>query len=603
MTGVCSSAEPVNTAKIPGGLEGVWDANKYISTDEIKPGMHAYCLTVYKGTEIEKFGLEVLSVVRDFNPGRDAILVRGTDERFIHTGPVAGCSGSPVYIEGRLAGALAFGWTFSKDPLYGVTPIANMLVAGTGNSRSDDAGQMTGGSSGLNFDFSKPIDLKEVEKKIFATGKSARRDFSGVTLLPSPLVVSGLTNSAMSDLAEAFEPLGFEVVSGGGTGGQSSDACDIKLVPGGCLVVPLMTGDATIEAVGTVTEVRGGDVYGFGHSFLGYGRVDMPMATGQIHTVMSSLMRSFKIGTSIKIVGALTADEATAVHGQIGTQARMIPLRVKVTRYNDPNLSGRVYNCQIVDNRTLTPQLLRVGISDLIQLRGALPPDNTLYYKGNIELDNGQTISFDNVSTGQDLAEVIRDSISPAALLINNPYDKIKIKSFDLDVNVSDKNVSAGIWSVELSQSKVKPGGRLGVDVAMERFLKQKQKYTFDFVIPKNTPPGTYQLIVCGGYDYEEFLRRMTPYRFTPENLDTLVGALNDVLAIDRDGLYCMLVLPEGGVAIENAELPDLPATKALVLGDATRAAKMQVYPGWLEKKIRTGFVLAGQQVMGVTVE
>jgi hypothetical protein len=609
---VCCAAEFRSEGNVPSGLEGIWDANRYISAGEIKPGMEAYCLTVYKGSAVEKFGLEVLSVVKDFMPGRDAILVRGTDERFIHTGPVAGCSGSPVYIEGRLAGALAFGWTFSKDPLYGVTPIADMLRVGTGGPDfaqvATPGRQMTEGGPGFNFDLSKPIDLKDVEKKISAGFSSARRDFSGMTMLPSPLVVSGMTDSVRADLAQVFEPLGFEVVNGGGgsttpAAGGSSDVCETAFVPGGCLVVPLMAGDITIEAVGTVTEVRGNDVYGFGHSLLGYGGVDLPMATGQIHTVVSSVMRSFKVGTSTKIAGALTTDESTAVRGKIGAQARMIPLKVKITRYNDPNLAGRVYNCQIVDNRTLTPLVLRAGVSGLVQMRGALPPDNTLYYKGNIELDNGQTISFENISTGQELAEVIRDGVSPAALLMNNPYSKVKIKSFDFDIRVSEKNVLAGIWSVELSQSKVKPGENLEVDVVLERFLAQKQKYTFDFVVPKDTPAGTYQLIVCGGYDYEEFLKMALPFRFVPENLDTLVGAINDVLAIDRDELHCMLILPGGGVALENAELPGLPATKALVLGDATRAAKMQVYPGWLEKKVRTGFVLVDQQVMNVTVE
>ena len=125
---VCGSRAGLEArGAVPQGLEGIWDPARYISVDEIKPGMEAYCLTVYKGTTVEKFGVEVLSVVHDFMPGRDAILVRGTDERFIHTGPVAGCSGSPVYIDGRLAGALATGWQFSKDPLYGVTPIADML--------------------------------------------------------------------------------------------------------------------------------------------------------------------------------------------------------------------------------------------------------------------------------------------------------------------------------------------------------------------------------------------------------------------------------------------------------------------------------------------
>ena len=117
----------------PKGTEGVWDPARYISIDEIKPGMQAYCLTEYGIAGIEKFGLEIVDVVRNIEPGRNAILVKGTDERFMRTGPVAGCSGSPVYIEGRLAGALAFAWPFSKDPLYGATPIEEMLRVGQGS--------------------------------------------------------------------------------------------------------------------------------------------------------------------------------------------------------------------------------------------------------------------------------------------------------------------------------------------------------------------------------------------------------------------------------------------------------------------------------------
>ncbi|NQT01633.1 MAG: hypothetical protein HQ580_06400, partial [Planctomycetes bacterium] len=137
-------------------LEGIWDPAKYIGLDEIKPGMEAYCLTEYGVAGIEKFGLKVVDVVRDFEPGLDVILVSGTDERFIHTGPVAGCSGSPVYINGRLAGALAYAWPYAKDPLYGVTPIAEMLKVGLGGQTAG-SDQSTG--QGLSvFDFSKPLD-------------------------------------------------------------------------------------------------------------------------------------------------------------------------------------------------------------------------------------------------------------------------------------------------------------------------------------------------------------------------------------------------------------------------------------------------------------
>src|SRR4030042_1151375 len=148
-----------NRAGASNVLEGIWDPAKYISLDEIKPGMEAYCLTEYGVAGIEKFGMEVVDVVRNINPSsgpgsRDAILVKGTDERFIHTGPAAGCSGSPVYIDGRLAGALAFTWSYSKDPLYGVTPIEYMLRVG---SLSAEKGNTDG--PGVASDFSAPIDF------------------------------------------------------------------------------------------------------------------------------------------------------------------------------------------------------------------------------------------------------------------------------------------------------------------------------------------------------------------------------------------------------------------------------------------------------------
>ncbi len=585
---------------IPQGLEGLWDPAKYISIDEVRPGMEAYCLTVYKGAEVEKFGLDVISVVRDIMPDRDAILVRGTDERFIQTGPVAGCSGSPVYIAGRLAGALAFGWSFSKDPLYGVTPIEEMLRVGSLPAEQGGSVSLTDGP-GLAFDFSGPIDFSQVEKKISAVSSfkgPCSLPGGGATTLPMPLVVSGLPDSVRADLDSSLGPSGFMVVSGGGAG---SDVCDIKLVPGACLSVPLVMGDIIIDVVGTVTEVRGEEIYGFGHSFLGYGRIDLPMATGEVHTVVSNLLRSFKVATSGKVVGALTIDESAAVRGKIGAEARMIPLTIKVSRYNDNE--PRQYNCLVADNRILTPLLLRVTIAGAALMRGDLPPDNTIQYNGTIELDGAEPVTFENVSTGTELAELIRDSISPAALLMNNPYRQVKIKSVDLNIQIKEKNITSAIWSVGLSRSRVKRGENLDVEVVTESFQAQKRAYTFSFVVPQDTPPGIYPLIVCGGYGYEEFLKKSVPHRFVPENLDTLVGAINDVLAIGRDELHCILVLQAGGVALENAELPDLPATKALVLGDAKRAITMQVFPGWIDKSVRTDGIIIEKKLMNITVE
>lgn len=609
----CMAAEQLGRGNLPAEVAGIWDPNKYISIDEVRPGMEAYCLTVYKGTEIEKFGLEVLSVVRDIWPGRNVILVQGTDERFIHTGPVGGCSGSPVYIDGRLAGALAFGWTFSKDPLYGVTPIEEMLRVGLGgSSRAGDAGLE---GAAFAFDFSRPIDLAEAYRKIMAvdvprqealaiargTTKRFLPRLGSLEPLPCPIVASGLPQEAVAELDLLARHFGTVVVSGFGGGSAQGQSSEVKLVPGACLSVPLVTGDIKLDVIGTVTEVVGDKVYGFGHQFLGYGPVDLPMATAQVHTVVSNVVRSFKFSSSLEIVGALQADESAAIYGQIGAEARMFPLKITVERYNDPQ--KRVYNCRVADNRRLTPILLYISLFATAYMRGTLPPEHMIEYKTVIEMDGADPVVFENVSTGKGLVEMMTESVGSVAILMNNPYGRVRVKSVEHYMRILPKNTASRIWSVELSDSRLKAGGRFDVSVVVESHMAEKKKYSYSFRIPEHIRQGSYELIVCGGYGYLDLLRRVVPYRFIPENLSTLVKAVNDVLQIRRDRLYCLLILPAGGVTLERAELPDLPATKALVLQDAKRTLKTQPYPRWLEQSYQIGTIVFDTKTTWVTVE
>ena len=589
--------EQLDKTRPPNSLEGVWDPNKYIAIDEVRPGMEAYCLTGYKGTKIEKFGLEVLSVVRNAKPGRDAILVQGTDERFIHTGPVWGCSGSPVYIDGRLAGALAFAWLFSKDPLYGVTPIEDMLKAGQGTPNAIKGAW----ELGFAFNFSKPIDFAQVYRQI-TTGPVTGKSQTGMTALRCPLITSGLPAGVVEQLNKSVEPFGLMAVAGIGGGGTNvSPHQDVKLVPGASLVVPVVTGDIEMEVIGTVTEVVGDKVYGFGHSFLGYGPIDLPMATGQVHTVASSVFRSVKLGSTLEIIGALTTDESTAVCGQIGLKAKMIPLTITVDRYNDTE--KRVYNCQLANNRLLTPPVLRAAVAGAALYLGDLPPDHMIEYKVNIGLEGADPITFENVSTNIGLNELIIEGTASVAILMNNPYKKIDIESIDFDVRIAPKDVSSRIWSVDLSDSRVKAGQEIKIGVVVESFQAEKKKYRYSMKIPDELAPGKYDLIVSGGYGYQKFLRKAVPYRFVPQNLKTLIEAMNNLLAIERDQLYCLLVLPSGGVALEKAELPDLPLTKALVMQDTKRTLRSQPYSHWLEKSLKTGTVVIDEKVMQITVE
>ncbi len=629
--GFCLLVLGDSTARCPqadypaGAANAALAGGRYITIDEVQPGMDAYCLTGYKDAEIEKFPLEVLSVVHDIRPGRDAILVQGTDERFIHTGPVWGCSGSPVYIDGRLAGALAFTWSFSKDPLYGVTPIEDILKIGQETQNSKLKTQNHG--MGFVFDFSKPVDFAEIDGRITAGpgtnpglaskghGGSPRRGGPRQIALPCPLITYGLPTEVCNQLGALVEPFGLYAVSltgvaVGGAGGGSvarrpgtgaRETEHGKLAPGACLAVPLVTGDIKIEVIGTVTEVLGDKVYGFGHGLLGYGQIDLPIATARVHAVVSSLYRSFRLARSVKIVGALTVDESAGVLGRIGRKARMIPLTIRVTRYNDTE--PRVYNCQIANNRLLTPLVLRSVVAGAALLRGNLPPENTVAYKGLIDVAGFGPISFENVSSGFGLAEAIADSVGPVAMLMNNPYEVAEIRSLDFDISIMSKSAVAHIWSVDLSDSRVKAGQTIEITVVVESVLGGRKKYESSLRIPDELVPGQYDLIISGGRGYGEFLKKAVPYRFVPQSLPGLVEAMNNVLSVKRGKLYCLLVLPAGGIALEKAELPDLPATKALILQDGKRTLSTQPYSHWLEQTVETGAVVIDKKVMRITVE
>lgn len=578
----------------------LWDPQRYIDIDEIKLDMEAYCLTDYGQGGIEKFALKIVDVVHNMDPGHDAILVMGLDERFRHTGPVGGCSGSPVYIDGRLAGALAFGWSYPKDPLYGVTPIKEMLQVGRTNG--------TLASSGANhqtacaIDFSEPIDLVEAGRYFSTRRLLASPSSSGASVLPCPLLISGLPTEASQQIASQFEAMGFMAVpglSGGATAQTGEDLPELK--PGGTVTVPLVAGDISMNVLGTVTEVRGDRIFAFGHSFLGYGPINLPMAGGKVHTVVSSVMRSFKLGTAGPIIGALTTDEATAVAGTIGAKPPMIPLSIRVERYNDTQ--PRVYNCQVAHHDTLTSSLMFQAISGAVLQQGPFPPDHTLDYTVSIELEDGQAIRFNNSSTNLSLLEVGSEIVGALGLLMNNPYAPAKIKSLDFTVQAKAKNSAGHLWSIDVSNAKCKPGDTIGIDVVIESFLSAKRRFQTSITVPADIAPGKYQLMVCGAQEYERYLTKAMPYRFVATNYQTLVDALNMALSVDRTKLYSVLTLPPNGITLDKAELPHLPGTKAIILQSDTRAMRVRPHPHWVEQAVEADAVIMGKEIVNIVVE
>ncbi|MBL7154538.1 MAG: hypothetical protein ISS79_12555, partial [Phycisphaerae bacterium] len=177
------------------------------------------------------------------------------------------------------------------------------------------------------------------------------------------------------------------------------------------------------------------------------------------------------------------------------------------------------------------------------------------------------------------------------------------VESMEFDIRIVPKDITSHIWSADVSDTKVKAGEKIGIDVVIESVRTQKKKYRVDIEIPKDLNPGRYDLTLCGSRDYEQFLLKAVPYRFIGETLPDLIDALRDTLQVKRDKLYCYLVLPSGGITLEKAELPYLPATKMLIFQSSTRPMKTQLYPHWIEKNLQTGTVVINKKTIRITVE
>jgi len=567
------------------------DISKYIGIDEIHPDMEAYCLSVFSGTQVEKFGLKILSVVRGAKPGQDMILVLGTDERFQHSSAVHGCSGSSVFIDGRLAGALAAGWDGSLDSLYLVRPIENMLEVGSVES-SISANDMTASE----FDFSRPLNTETYYQQSMERLQNQNHD----SRMYLPLS-SSLPARVIAEHDQALKGMGFLSVGAGGLLPSRSFEEVGSYERGGVLALVLCGGDISLAATGTVTEVIGDQVYGFGHSYKGQGAVDLPMATGVIHTVVASRRSSFKLSSPGPVSGVFQFDQSSGVRGTIGRMPQTIPLHIDVGRYNDPK--ARVYDCYLAIDQVVTPMVLQVVLNGVAEMQGPLPFEHTIRYSGQVALEGGQSIVIDNVSSGRQTSEIGRELYSAVGLLLNNPFEKICIDSIDIKMSIEPVNTTASIWAVDVSRTHVRPGQMIAASVTLKSYRSHEQTVAVDLKIPETLASGTYNIQVMGGSEYQSFVSKMAPQKFLAVDLVSLKTALERVFECRRDGLYVVMSTPASGVVIRQHELGQLPPTKMLLMQDSKRLQPLEPYKAWTENHIELDRIVAGSAEIEITVK
>ncbi|MHC5122152.1 MAG: hypothetical protein ACYSO7_11700 [Planctomycetota bacterium] len=551
------------------------DTSGYIGIDEIRPDMEAYCLSVFSGTEIEKFGLKILSVVRGAKPGQDMILVLGTDKRFQHSSAVHGCSGSSVFIDGRLAGALAAGWDGSLDALYLVRPIKDMLEVGSVEP-SISANDMR--ASG--FDFSQPLNLESYYQQ--SVGELQNQHQDSRMLLP---LSSSLPGQVLQEHDYALKGMGFLPVAASG------------LLP-----------SRSFEEVGDYERGSvlslvfcGGDISFFGHQYKGQGAIDLPMATGVVHTVVASRKSSFKLSSPGPVSGTLCFDQASGVRGTIGRMPKTLPLRIEVDRYNDPQ--SRVYDCYLAVDQSVTPMILQVVLDGAANMQGPMPLEHTIRYSGQVTLPGGESIVIDNISSDRQTSEMGRDFYSAVSLLLNNPFGEVNINSVDVTMIMEPVNKTASVWAVDVNRTDVYPGQTITASVTLRSYRLEEQTVMISLEIPKTLAPGNYKVQILGADDYQSFVSKMAPQKFRAVDMNSLKTALNTLLGYRRDRLYVVMETPASGVVIRQHELGQLPGTKTLLMQDSKRLQPVEAYKAWAQNDITMDMIVQGSAEIEITVK
>jgi len=535
------------------------DLQRYMPLSEIEPGMTGVGKTTLEGSNIVEFQVKVLAILKNFGPKRDLIVIRCSGAGLDESGVVAGMSGSPVYIKGRLIGAVAYAFPWGKLPLAGVQPIEQML-------RVTDAFPWTPAHVAEAGRAPDP-SLPSVPVAALGLADIRGRDSCDMQPIRTPLMVSGLPSRAIERLRQDLASFGMVPMQGG--------AADHKLPPvarleaGAPLAVTLLRGDIQVAAMGTITEIVGDRLYGFGHAMLGAGEANYPLAAGIAHVVVPSLMNSFRLGAPAREVGHVVWDEETAILGRLAQEPTpMVPIHVTVI--GPGKAPDRTYACEMVHHRRLSPILAAAAAGGGLTATSELPQDHTVSYRIRVKPVGYDPIVRENLAVSPNADNFVENQVrSLVGLLMENPFRALKVESVDVQVTVEVVSRLAEIQEVRALRNTVRPGESLPVEVKVRPWRAAPEWLKVEVAVPADYPDGPCRLSLCGADDALRQEMREAPARFRPDDIDGLVGLMRR--SERRDQLFIRLDAPGEGIAIGTDELPNLPGSMRTILSGSAR--------------------------------
>ena len=539
--------------------------------DEVRAGMRGTGLTVFQGTERSEFTVEILGVLENsMGPRRDLILARLAGGPLAESGVIQGMSGSPVYVDGRLLGAVSYSMgSFSKDTIAGITPIAEML--------RDDSGPATRVAraaprlplplasdtltSLLPNRLAPPDPFAVRPGDVSAIGLPAAT--LGVQLRPiaTPLVMSGFTPEAIDHIAPIFRTAGLVAVVGGAASAQVMP--EGPLLPGDAVGVSLIRGDLTMAGTGTVTMVDEGRVHAFGHPFYNLGLARFPMTRAYIHTVLPSQAISSKIAAVGEILGTIDQDRSTGISGSLGPGPRAVPMHVSL---NAPD-RGRLetFDFELATDEMFTPVLAFNAMLNTLFTHSRQVGAATYVVRARAELAGHPPAIFEETFSG-DTATVSAALYlaGPLSALLNNGFEQVTVEGVDVSITAYDDVRTADLERVWLDDPWPRPGRTVPLRMTTRTHRGDEITRTIMVDLPAGAD-GRLQLRVADGATLAELERAQSGQGLQPTDLNHLIDSLNDARRNNR--LYVQLLRPDAGAVVKGRPLESLPPSVLEVLG------------------------------------
>jgi hypothetical protein len=554
---------------------------------EVHRGLHGVAYTVFEGTQPETMDVEILGVLKNvLGPDQDMILARLHGSKPEYTGVVAGMSGSPVYIDGKLLGALAYRiGQFSKEPIAGITPIAEMLAV----KGDPKAAMWTAATSTPSMTSSSPTPVA---------------GSTDIHPIETPLVLSGFSPEAVRFFQEHVSVMGLTPVAG--LGGSSSDDghmdSSAPLLPGSAVSALLVRGDLEIAATCTVTYVDPKQVLACGHPITRYGDVSIPMTKADVVATLASPLNSFKIVNTTQTIGAFTEDRSSAIRGVPGESARMIP----VTIHTHGGLRDRTLHMEVIDNPDITPGAVMVSLYESLLETNSYSEELTYELKGTVAIDGYPPLHLNSlIAPTEQLPSALR-----AALTVGQRFQAVygnsarvrNIQSIDLNIDSLPGRRSIQLERAQATQPAAHAGDTVMVEATLRPFRGETKNLRIPIPLPLTLNPGPLRILLSDGATLDR-LTTASSSNEGPLELSSIIHQMNAVHGDDR--LYVTLLLPNAQAVVDGRTLASIPISMANVLEPlrTNRGISLNGESVVPVTSIPVEAMLSGMQVVSVEIE